>query len=277
MKTKRIGVVGYKGKLGSLLVRKPNFVPVDCDITDLPKLLMTRDRIGEVDLIVNCAAISSVAECEKRYWKALEVNAQGLLNLHKAFGERVLNLSSDQVFSGDSWLLPREGTDQKPINNYGLTKFGAEATSHVKGGKTIRLSRSISVMDLDISDYLWNLQHRKPISVPTFFYRNYIHRHFVVDGIEHFANHYDTMPEIVNYAGSENISMWDLVRQIGKQFGLDISLIEKNKQYDPVEPRPQRGGFSVALAKKLGFPMYSISDTVSRMEYEYLLQARGGE
>ena len=262
---KKIAVVGHHGKLGSLLVQKPNFVTLPCDVTDVNDVDFMLTQLGklyDIDLIINCAAISSIPECEENYDHAIAVNVRGLDNLHKVFGERVLNISSDYVFSGSlvDGELPTEKTDPDPINAYGFTKMGAETVSIANEGKTLRLSRTVSWEDNDI-----HVSTIFPVYYPDFFYRNYIHREFMVDGIAYFATHYDTMPSLVNYAGTDNVSMWDfMVRMVG-ELGGDVDKVLKKKEYDPNPPRLLHGGFSVELAKSLGFPMYSLDDTVSKL------------
>jgi len=273
---KKIGVTGSKGKLGRLLLEKPNFVAFPCDITNVDDIEMSKqvgiDLWGEFDLIVNCAALSGIEDCTKDYDKAIKVNVRGLANLHKVFGERVLSISSDQVFSGKSWWLPNENTKTSPINNYGWSKVGAEVVSEVNGGKTLRLSRTVSVKDPDIQMHLRMLDHDHFIQVPSFFHRNYIHRRLAVNGIEYFANHYDEMPKIVHYGGVENYAMDTFMSMLANVLELDSSLVQSRSAYEVDanhSPRPKNGGFKVDLAKKLGFPMYNMSDTLEVLREEY--------
>lgn len=264
-----IGLTGGNGKLGSLLLKRANFVNLRCDVTDIESIKYNILHCGfDLDLIVNCAAMSGIEECELNQKKAFEVNVKGLYNLHKVFGSRVLNISTDQVFSGSQWaFLPVENSIPNPINWYGKTKWGAEIESKDDGGKTIRLSRTVSVNDRDIHDYIWELASVERISVPTFFKRNYLHKEFAVDGIEYFAKNYDDMPELVNYGGLNNVSMYDFIHDFADD--LEKELVTKNKVYDEkMTPRPKKGGFNVSLAQSLGFPMYTISDTVSRLREE---------
>ncbi len=267
-------VVGYKGKLGSLLIQRGGFVALDCDVTDIESIYNEAYRLlgeeWEAGTVVNCAAISSIDECEKDYKKAIEVNANGLKNLHRVFGSNVLNISSDQIFSGRDWKLPTEETDPKPINNYGLTKFVSEGISSAFDGKTIRLSRTVSLFDADINQYMESLLHDNKIDVPDFFSRNYIHREHAVDGIECMVRNWDSMPKLVNYAGTENVTMYSFVKMLAMDLGFRPQDVLKRSKYDDtMVPRPRNGGLNVSLAKSLGFPMYNISDTVGKLVDEY--------
>lgn len=264
-------VFGCNGKIGSILSSgRADFVPVDADITSIEAIEAVRDVVGELDVIVNCSAISSIDECEVNYEKAISVNVHGLSNLHRVFGDRVLNISSDHIFNGRNWMLPKEGTVPSPINSYGLTKFASEGVSNAFGGKTIRLSRTVDIEDGDMQFYLQTLEANTPIEVPDFFSRNYIHREYAVSGIEYMVRNWDSMPSIVNYAGTDNVTMFSFVKMIAMEVDLDYHNVTKKKKYDDtLVPRPRKGGFNVSLAKSLGFPMYSISDTVSKFAEAY--------
>jgi dTDP-4-dehydrorhamnose reductase len=265
---KKFGVVGYKGKIGSLLMQRPNFVSIDCDITDVKTIPET-----EFEVVVNCAAISDVDECEANYDKAIKVNVAGLKNLHLVYGSRVLTISTDQVFRGNSIISPNESAFRSPVNNYGWTKLGAEVTSQMYEGMTIRLSRTVSIEDVDLSMYIMELYKGNEILVPDFFYRNYIHRKYAVDGIEHLVNNWDNLykfTRMVNYGIDKTISCYALMTQVAIKFGLDPKLVIPRSEYSPNThaPRPLRGGFKVGLAKRLGFPIFTQFDTVSELARE---------
>lgn len=269
-------VTGFRGKLGSLLIQRDGFIPLDCDITDISSIMEAEYAIwgeekNDVDVVVNLAAISSIDECEEDYNKAIAVNVHGLSNLHKVFGERVLNISSDQVFSGKTLWLPREDTKPSPINNYGFTKMGAETVSKVFGGKTLRLSRTVAAMDLDIQNYLAEAVMGEQPKVPTFFSRNYVHREFAVDAIEYFVRNWDELDfSIINYGGTDHLTMFGFVTMLALEVGLPHGAIQRNRHYDnTLSPRPCNGGFKVSLAEELGFPMYSAMQTCKKLVEKY--------
>lgn len=270
---KKYGVIGSNGKIGALLVQRPDFVSIDCDITDINSIYEDAYRIwgeeADWDVIVNCAGISSIDECERNEDKAIAVNTRGVHNLHKVFGERVLTISSDHIFNGHTWWLPKEDTIPDPTNSYGWSKWGAEQASHMNGGKVIRLSRVVGLSDGDIETILYGLSTHQKVEVPSFFSRNYLHKEFVVDGIEYMVKNWDNMPQLVNYGGIENVTMYSFMRLLAIELGLDPKLVAKRTKYDDtLVPRPRKGGLNVNLAKSLGFPMYNISDTVSKLAWE---------
>ena len=257
------GVTGHNGKLGRLLSKRPNFISIDCDITNLESI---KSAYTPVDVLVNCAGISSVDECEANQDRAIEVNVRGSHLLHEVYGSRVLTLSSDYVFPGTGLFRPKENSLLSPVNEYGWTKVGAEAVSTIQGGKIIRLSRSVSIEDDDIAKWLMAMYRGEEIYVPSFFHRNYLTRSQVVDGIEFFVRNYDSMPDIVHYGALDTVSMYSFMQRVATEFKLDSNLVVENREYNPnMTPRPLRGGFKVGLANSLGFPMYSAWDAAKQL------------
>lgn len=272
MKT-QFGVIGHKGKIGSTLVRRANFVPVNVDLV-FPDTMWLRLKKytpawENIDVFVNCAGMSSIDECEVHYHKAVDLNVTGLKNLHLQFGSRILNLGSEQIYRGGI-IAPKETTSPSPINMYGLTKAAAEGVSNAFDGKTIRLSRTISVRDSDVAEYLNQVELGKPIYVPVYMTRNYITRLQAEKGITYFAHHYDELPHIVNYGNLQRVSYFKLMRELIKALGLDSDLVKMKFLPDRNKTkRPLLSGLNVTLAKSHGFPMFNLSDTVSELKDEY--------
>lgn len=258
---KKYGVIGYKGKIGSLLVRRPDFVPLDCDITDKESIRDALNWNSDVDVVVNCAAMSGIDDCEKDINTAFRVNVVGVSNLHEVFGDRFVNIGTDQVFSGNWLFAPKENSPQSPVNIYGMTKAAAEGLGV---GKTIRLSRTVSVYDTDMAEYLDSLGSGYRTEIPHLFLRNFLTRSQAVDGIEFFVRNFDTMPKVLNYGSSCRFRMTDLIVGMCMALELDTDLIHKRvKNLDTFTPRPVHGGFSTKLAKRLSLPMYNVSSVVS--------------
>jgi len=262
---KKYGVIGYEGKIGSLLVKRADFVPVDCDITNKNSILEgAYAAFGEeqdYDVIVNCAAISGIDDCERDVDTAFKVNVVGVSNLHEVFGDRFLNIGTDQVFGGNWLFAPRESSTQSPVNIYGMTKAAAEG---LQVGKTIRLSRTAHILDKDINEYLGSLTSGHRTEIPHLFLRNFLTRSQAVDGIEAFVRRFDEMPKVLNYGASHRFRMTDIIIGMSKVLGLDTRLIHKRwKNIQSFTPRPVHGGFSTKLARRLGIIMYDKGSVIS--------------
>ncbi len=133
----RILITGGKGMLGRTLQRE--LAEHELIIADLPEWDITDDtalvsRTCETrpDLVIHCAAMTKVDDCETHRDLAFRLNEEGSRNVAlaaKAAGARLIAISTDYVFSGEP---PREPwawseTDiPRPRTVYGASKFAGE-------------------------------------------------------------------------------------------------------------------------------------------------------
>lgn len=126
-------ITGANGMLGKDLVREVrsaghNVVAVDIadlDITD-PQAV---NAIDSFDVIVNCAAFTAVDAAEEREATAFTINATGPQLLARAArerGARMIQISTDYVFSGDATEPYSENAPVGPVSAYGRTKAAGE-------------------------------------------------------------------------------------------------------------------------------------------------------
>ena len=130
----RVTLFGATGLLGQELVRALSGVTLaalssrDADLRDQTQVEEVI-RSSRADWIILAAAFTDVDGCEKNRELAFAVNHQGAINVGnvaRAFGARLMFLSSDYVFDGAK-SSPYETTDLRhPINVYGETKARAE-------------------------------------------------------------------------------------------------------------------------------------------------------
>lgn len=81
------------------------------------------------DLIVNCAAMTNVDGCEENEQMAYNVNAVGPENLAvaaQASGAKLVQVSTDYVFSGEVFVDRTETDTPNPQSAYGRTKLAGE-------------------------------------------------------------------------------------------------------------------------------------------------------
>ena len=97
------------------------------DLLDRSSLQVWLDE-AQPDLVFNCAAICKVEKCEQNPDYAWEVNVGGAQNVLDSLADqtRLVYLSSDHVFSGDSGPYD-ESSEPDPISFYGKTRVEAEA------------------------------------------------------------------------------------------------------------------------------------------------------
>lgn len=133
----KILITGSNGQLGTELVARyldrPNDeifagdLP-DLDITSELSIASTFANIAP-DLVINCAAWTAVDAAENKESSAFTVNAEGpaiLATYCARAGARLVQISTDYVFSGDACEPYSEGAQARPVTAYGRTKLAGE-------------------------------------------------------------------------------------------------------------------------------------------------------
>ncbi|MCT4699774.1 dTDP-4-dehydrorhamnose reductase [Tenacibaculum haliotis] len=84
---------------------------------------------NKITAIINCAAYTAVDTAEKEIKKATQINVTGVFNLGKAIeqnGGKLIHISTDYVFSGESFIPYTENNEVNPEGVYGKTKLAGE-------------------------------------------------------------------------------------------------------------------------------------------------------
>lgn len=86
--------------------------------------------VGYFETCIHCAAFASPSGVEKDPMKGLEVNIIGTCNivrLCKKLNIKLIYISTDYVFKGDTGGGYKEDEDLNPVNKYAWSKLGGEA------------------------------------------------------------------------------------------------------------------------------------------------------
>ncbi len=135
--TKKLIITGANGQLGrainALYQGREDIVCVNTDVDELDitnleevEALVAREKPYA---IVNCAAYTAVDACEDQEELAFRVNAIGPRNLAiaaEANGAKMMHISTDYVFAGNSNVPYREFDATGPKGAYGRTKLAGE-------------------------------------------------------------------------------------------------------------------------------------------------------
>ena len=134
---KRVLVTGANGQLGqciqelSVLHSSMKFVFLgskDLDITCKDSVFGVFKN-NNIDFCVNCAAYTAVDKAESEFDLAEKVNVLGVKNLSEACKEnsaKLIHISTDFVFDGESNIPYLENVLLNPISVYGKTKLAGE-------------------------------------------------------------------------------------------------------------------------------------------------------
>lgn len=132
----KVWICGANGRVGTKMTEQLNGSNVellltdvdDVDITD-PKAVMDFANMSRPHYIVNCAGITDVNVCEQNMELAFKINALGARNLSVAarMGKaRMIHISTDDIFDGESTKPYTEFDTPNPQTIYGKSKLAGE-------------------------------------------------------------------------------------------------------------------------------------------------------
>ena len=144
----KIIVTGCKGQLGTEILKQlregrseigpipekllnATVIAVDLPDLDISNYKMVDEfiRRNRPDVIINCTGITDTDECEANPEHAYRVNALGARNLSivaRKCGSKIVQLSTDDVFDGQSKKPYTEFDDTNPLTVYGRSKRAGE-------------------------------------------------------------------------------------------------------------------------------------------------------
>ena len=133
----KIVVTGANGQLGrsirqlSVERRELDFIFTDIDSLDIGNrdAVLAFAETHPVDFIVNCAAYTAVDKAEEEEEQCRRINTDAVAYLGEAaqhIGARILHVSTDYVFGGDSYMPYQENDPVSPTSVYGRTKLAGE-------------------------------------------------------------------------------------------------------------------------------------------------------
>ena len=204
------------------------------------------------DAIVNCAAISNATSVESDAMRAEKINValpRLLAQLSTHLGARLLHVSTDMVFDGQS-EQPYRSTDMPaPTNLYGQTKLMAEREvlehnpedpvvlripilmGNSPGGRRSLHEKLIAAIQAGKKPKLFCDEMRQPCSASN-----------VAEVLLELTERRD-LHGLFHWAGSETLSRFEIGQRILKHFGLPLDAIESVCRDD--DSRPARLTFNL--------------------------------
>lgn len=274
----KVLVTGSHGMLGTdliTLLRGKDLKVIDApheeelDVTQEDKVLrFILKRMP--DVIINCAAFTNVDKCETEREIAFKVNALGPKNIAtaaKRCGAKVVQISTDFVFDGNSDRPYVEEDQTNPLSEYGKSKlegerniqnncntflivrtswlFGRNGTNYVE--KMLELAehkKELSIVDdetgsptytVDLAEALWTLIEQK------------------CEGIFHVAN-------------DGNCSRYEWARKIFEITGYDINI-------NPIDSSQYKRPAKVPLNSTLNCQKFTTTTGLRMRHWEEALKA----
>lgn len=254
MNKKKIYIFGATGYIGSALCERLSEIDAEAlsfgrhkesDIYfDLknPDLALL-DIIGENDVCVFLAAVSSPEYCSKFYKDAQFINVEstlGVISFLLKTGAHVLFASSDVVYGGSGNIVD-ESNPVSPDFEYARMKAIVEAKfSSSPRFHVMRLSYVWSVNDKFTKFLLESAKSGLIVDVFNPFVRSIISLDDVIDFILIFIERPFDVPDIVNLAGPDYVSRINLVEIINRHIDLNYRVIELESDADFFKFRAQR-------------------------------------
>lgn len=260
----RIGITGYRGRVGKSFVLFPNVFPLDCDITN-PLQIQHAIKYVKPDLVVHLAAKSDVDYCEMKSNEidVIDVNFLGVANVAEQvekYGCGMVLLSSDHVFSGKKWFGKYSEKDKpSPINFYGMSKTAAEGLKSVYDNfKVVRTSTLFNPQRIFLE-----IKKMEETNYPVFMKRSFIYLSHFCNLLYDYCQRFEDMPKILHLAGVDSVSYYEFMSDLADHWNISGEVKPRRKELpETFAPRGHNLGLDVSLAIKLGFHRYSYLDGI---------------
>ena len=265
----KILITGGKGMLGRTLQRR--LAEHELIVADLPEWDITdaaafaeKTRAAAPDLIVHCAAMTKVDDCETRRELAFKLNEEGTRNVALAArdcGARLIAISTDYVFSGESadesWEWS-ETDEPRPRTVYGASKFaGEQAVESVWPDHSVIL-RIAWLYGSGGPSFVHTMaklgaQEGAPLKVVNDQRGNPTSTDAVADAIRFLIG----KPEVsgVVHGTCEGVCTWyDLTVELFRQLGLRREVVPcSTEEYPRPAPRPHNSALRKTVLNLLGY------------------------
>lgn len=215
-------------------------------------------------VVVNCAAMTQVDDCETEHERCRRVNADAVETLAeqcRRTGARLVQLSTDFVFDGSDGPYA-EDARPAPVNYYGEAKLAGENAARAAGVDQWAVARTVLVYGtghaLGRSNILlWlldELQAGRRVQVVTDQIRTPTYVADLAAGVEKMVRH--EASGIYHLAGRELVSVHEFAETVAEVYDLDPRLVEKTDrtEFTQTAERPLVTGLITLKAEtELGY------------------------
>ena len=228
------------------------------------------------DVVINCAAITSVDVCERDKQTCWEINVEAVEHLARCclqHGTKLVHVSTDFVFDGMEGPY-RESDRPDPVNFYGKSKLAAENAVRKAGLQNWAIARTVLVYGtgnlLSRSNFaLWvidQLSKGNTIRVVDDQWRSPTYAPDLAQGL-HKLVRYDKRG-VYHLSGREFLSVHEFALKIATIFDLDASLIKPIDSVSLNQPavRPPKTGFIILKAEtEFGYRPRSLENGLAHL------------
>ena len=175
---KKIWITGAEGHIGTALLDllegvEYQLLPTDIEEVDITKIDEVTQfvHVNRPDVVINCAGLTDVQECENNVDEAYRVNAICVRNVALAANDvnaKVIQISTDDVFDKESRVPYNEFDNVHPRTIYGKSKEAGEKilTQLLNRFVIIRSSWIYGIGRDFVDEVLRNVGQGKTMEVP---------------------------------------------------------------------------------------------------------------
>ena len=294
--TKKVLITGSNGLLGQKLVNlfsldekykvhavslgknrnetAKNYTYYNLDITN-SESFNTMLYKESPEIIINCAAITNVDQCEtdKELCDKLNVEAvKNLVGFCKEKGAHLVHISTDFIFDGEAGPYSEEDTPN-PVNYYGLSKLKSEEI--IKSSAIYyTILRTILVYGIVDNMNKGNivlfvkqaLEQQKQVTMVDDQFR----MPTLADNLAQacYLAVVENAYGVFHVSSSELMSIYDMALQIAEVFKLDATLIKRISTGQLRQPakRPKHTGFYVNKVRELGLQINGFKEDLFKFK-----------
>ncbi|SUJ13315.1 dTDP-4-dehydrorhamnose reductase [Sphingobacterium spiritivorum] len=250
----RIVITGANGQLGSELKDMlRNDTEKECHFLDrkhlpLDQTLIIQDLLAQYqpDVIIHAAAYTAVDKAESEQELADQINhlaTSEIAQYCRIHGTKLIAISTDYVFDGNSNIPLKEDAPVDPINIYGLTKLKGEYAIQkwLPDGIIIRTSWVYSVYGNNFVKTMVRLMsEREEISVINDQIGSPTYANDLAKALVHIIDSDTWQGGIFNYSNEGELSWYDFALAIREIKGLDCKINPiPTTQYPTPAKRPR--------------------------------------
>lgn len=245
---------------------------------DLTDYVVLKNTLSEIkpDIIIHCAAIVNVDECESKKDAADEIHREvtNILSSFYPLSTKFIYISTDSVFDGIKGNYS-EIDFPNPLNYYAKSKLAGEQVALRNNPNAIIIRTNIYGFNYVQKNSLveWalnNLSASQPITGFTDVYFNPLYTKQLARAI-HKLIELNNLTGIINIAANEHINKFDFLVMLARTFNFPLNLI-KPGSVNSVQfsaPRPQNTTLNVGLMKKTFGWDLSVSQGIKALKNDY--------
>jgi len=268
----------------------PNCITSQLDITNENSI---HELFSEIkpDIVINTTALHDVDFCEENEDKAMSVNAkaiQVLFDDSEKFGSKLVHISTDYVFDGNTSMPYKEDDNALPVNIYGKSKLEGEKTlkntnhvvlrpSVIYGWTPLELAGTVSSSGKPMNFAIWllsKLQKNEPLKIVTDQFASATLADSLAESAVKIAE--GKKGGLFHVSGLSCESRYDFSLKLAKTFGYDATKISKtvSSQFKQKAKRPAFSCLNCEKAiQEFGLKLYTTEEALEIMKGQVAKEA----